>query len=68
MDFIFKDKQKRMKSTGCKEDPKKFSLFKRDPVFSGLLDFRTKLTMCETGLTGYVRFLDSFEFWVYITS
>ncbi|KAF7563127.1 hypothetical protein G7046_g1023 [Stylonectria norvegica] len=51
-DFMYTDKKARLKHHGIDEDPEQFSLLKTDPVWSGLLDFRTQLILVETGFNG----------------
>jgi hypothetical protein len=48
-DFLFEDKQARLRQSGVQEDPDRFFLLKHEPVWAGLLDFRAKLVYSQLG-------------------
>ncbi|KAJ9149322.1 hypothetical protein NKR23_g4206 [Pleurostoma richardsiae] len=48
-DILYEDKIRRYRLGGIEEETERFSLFKCDPVFAGLVDFRAKVAMSELG-------------------
>ncbi len=48
-DFLFLDKQARLRQARRMVDPEKFYLLKREPVWAGLLDFRARLVHSQMG-------------------
>ena len=48
-DFLFEDKQARLRQARRPVDPELFYLLKREPVWAGLLDFRARLVHSQYG-------------------